>query len=113
MLVARSKKSRRSAGGRQHESRLPRRHRGARIMPPRQLSGCAQVSGGCRNIVSLSRTRSDFSMRKRLERLEAARQAQVCDQCAFVVKLPDDFIGDRHLVLTSSAGDGWLWFEER
>jgi len=82
-------------------------------MPPRQLSGCAQVSGGCRNIVSLSRTRSDFSMRKRLERLEAARQAQVCDQCAFVVKLPDDFIGDRHLVLTSSAGDGWLWFEER
>ena len=24
-----------------------------------------------------------------------------------------DFIGDRHLVLTSSAGDGWLWFEER
>ena len=56
-----------------------------------------------------------FSIRKRLERLEAVRQQQinVVRRGALVEILPFDYVGERHLVMTGSADAGQGWFQER
>jgi hypothetical protein len=51
------------------------------------------------------------SIRKRLERLEAVRQKGA--NVVFIEIWPDDCVGERHLVMTSSPDAGLCWFQER
>jgi predicted GH43/DUF377 family glycosyl hydrolase len=54
------------------------------------------------------------SIRKRLERLEAARQKQANAEGreAWIEISPTDIVGEQHLVLTSIWRGRW-WFQER
>jgi hypothetical protein len=57
------------------------------------------------------------TLRSRLERLEAQRRAAAVatTRYAFVSRLPDDFVGARHIVMVENAAPSgeWAHFEER
>lgn len=57
------------------------------------------------------------TLRSRLERLEAQRRAAAVaiTRYAFVARLPDDFVGERHIVMVKNAAPSgeWCHFEER
>ena len=59
------------------------------------------------------------TLRSRLEKLEAQRHAAATiTRCDLLFELPEDFVGERHVVLVSRAvnaspNQAWCHFEER